>query len=186
MENQEDILEGLKSGDEHAYKQLFYNYFEPLTYFANKYLKDIDLSKDLVQGVFTHIYEKREDLNISSSLKSYLFQSVANRSINQLKSDKLHALHHEDIKHGMDDSYHDDQIETNELEAKINRLINELPGQCQRIFKLSRFDHKTNQEIADELGLSKRTVETQISKALKTLRHSLSIILMEFMMRFFE
>lgn len=186
MENKEDIIEGLKNGDEKAYKDLFYNYFQPLTYFAHKYLKDIDLSKDLVQGVFTQIYEKRTELNINSSLKSYLFQSVANRSINQLKSEKIHSRHHEDIKHGMEDSYQDDQLETYELEAKINRIVNNLPGQCQRIFKLSRFEHKSNQEIADELGLSKRTVETQISKALKVLRRSLAVLILEFAVRFFD
>lgn len=186
MENKEDIIEGLKRGDEQSYKDLFYNYFQPLTYFANKYLKDLDLSKDLVQGVFTQIYEKRSELNINSSLKSYLFQSVANRSINQLKSEKIHNKHHEEIKHGMDESYQDEHLETLELEAKINRIVNGLPTQCQRIFKLSRFEHKTNQEIADELGLSKRTVETQISKALKVLRQALAILILEFSLRFFE
>lgn len=186
LETKEDILEGLRSGKEQAYKDLFYTYFEPLTYFANKYLKDMDLSKDLVQGVFTQIYEKREDLKISSSLKSYLFQSVANRSVNQLKSDKIHLRHHEDIKHRSEDSYQEDQLETLELEAKINRIVNGLPTQCQNIFKLSRFEHKSNQEIADQLGISKRTVETQISKALKVLRQSLSVLILEFAIRFFE
>ena len=173
-------IEGLKSGDEKSYEHVFHTYFEPLTLFAYKYLNDIELSKDIVQGVFTAIYEKREALSISSSLKSYLYQSVANRSINQIKSTKLHQEHHKDIQAKTDSSYTDESIELHELELKIGSIISKLPDQCQRVFKLSRFEHKSNQEIADMLNISKRTVETQISKALKVLRTSLKILLIEF------
>ena len=123
LEKTSDILEGLKKGEEESYQRLFYEYFQPLCYFANKYLKDLDLSKDLVQGVFTHLFEKRESLQIHSSLKSYLFQTVANRSLNELKSAKIHARHEEDIKHSLENSYQEDEMETMELEAKINFLI---------------------------------------------------------------
>lgn len=181
----QDILNGLKDGHEEAYKKLFYTYFEPLTYFANKYLNDLELSKDLVQMVFSHIYEKRSELKINSSLKSYLYQSITNRSLNEIKSRKVHDKHHEDIKNRSDVSYDEQSIELNELESKINSVVNGLPDQCQRIFKLSRFDHKSNQEIADELGISKRTVETQISKALKILRQSLALFLLEFLLEIF-
>lgn len=185
MSKDAELIEALKKGDETAYKELFYTFFEPLTFFANKYLKDIDLSKDMVQGVFSHIYEKREELSINSSIKSYLYQSITNRSLNQIKSAKIHGEHHLDIKNRSDESYSDESIELNELELKIGRIIGQLPDQCQRIFKLSRYDHKSNQEIADELGISKRTVETQISKALKVLRKSLKIIILEFFLHFF-
>jgi RNA polymerase sigma-70 factor (ECF subfamily) len=178
-------IEASKKGEESAYKQLFFNYFEPLTFFANKYLNDMELSKDMVQGIFSHIYEKREELKISSSIKSYLYQSVANRSLNQLKSSKIHAEHHADIKHRSEDGYVEEQMELTELEVKIAKTIDQLPDQCKRIFKLSRYEHKSNQEIADELEISKRTVETQISKALKVLRASLKLIILEFFLNFF-
>jgi RNA polymerase sigma-70 factor (ECF subfamily) len=76
-------------------------------------------------------------------------------------------------------------MELTELEVKIAKTIDQLPDQCKRIFKLSRYEHKSNQEIADELEISKRTVETQISKALKVLRASLKLIILEFFLNFF-
>lgn len=184
LNTEADLILSLKKGEEDAYKKLFYQYFEPLTFFANKYLEDIDLAKDMVQGVFSAIYEKREDLKINTSLKSYLYQSIANRSLNQIKSEKLHAEHHESIKHRSSDSFSEEPMEVLELETKIDAAIEKLPNQCQKIFRMSRFDHKTNQEIADELDLSKRTVETQISKALKNLRQALSLAILEFFLSF--
>lgn len=179
------LLEGIYAGREEAYKSLFLLYFEPLTLFANKYLNDIDLSKDMVQEVFGQLYEKREQIQIEESLKSFLYRAVNNRCLNSLKRDSMKDRHHKVIKlHSREDHY-EDVMETAELESKIRQLMNSLPGECQRIFKMSRLEHKTNQEIADALQISKRTVETQISKALKIFREGLKIIILNFLFKIF-
>ncbi len=182
---EKELLEGIAAGSEKAYRQLFDQYFEPLTYFAYKYLQDIDVAQDLVQEAFGNLYEKRRELNITLSLKSYLYRSVQNSSFNVLRQNQMKEKHHAAIKSNSETVFTDQTIELNELELKIHRAIDKLPEQCGRIFKMSRFENLTNQEIADQLGISKRTVETQISKALRELRKTLIIFVLEFLLKFF-
>jgi len=182
--NDKVLLDGLIAGKETAYRHLFKQYFEPLTYFANKYLQDIDAAQDLVQEVFSGIYEKRTELNIEQSLKSYLYRSIQNSSLNIIRRDKMKEKHHAAIKSSSDGSFTDETIELNELELKVHRAIDDLPEKCALIFKMSRFDQLSNQEIAEKLNISKRTVETQISKALKELRKVLTMLILEFFLKF--
>ncbi len=180
-----DLVENLKEGKEAAYKHLFYNYFEPLCFYAHGYLKDMDAARDLVQEVFSYIYENRADLSIRESLKAYLYRSVGNRSLNLLKHFEVRERHHRDIGERADHLYQDEQIELAELQARINKAIDELPPQCAKIFRMNRFEHKSNAEIASELNISKRTVETQISNALKVLRSVLKMAFINFLLDFF-
>ena len=151
---------------------LFKEHYSILTAYANKFLTDLDDSREIVQDVFVKLFDNKESIKIHTSAKAHLFTSVRNSCLNTIKQRKNHATHHENIKYlSSGVSMQADKIlEQTELEHEIFKAIDELPEQCQRIFKLNRFDGFTNQEIADQLGLSKRTVETQISKALKTLR----------------
>jgi RNA polymerase sigma-70 factor (ECF subfamily) len=96
--------------------------------------------------------------------------------LNQIKHSQIRRDHHANIYQSQKNSeaYVDDKLEETELEQKIFSIIQTLPSQCKKIFEMSRFEGVTNQEIADKLELSKRTVETQISKALKVLRTNLA------------
>ncbi len=136
----------------------------------------MDEARDVAQQVFIKLYEKRETIQIKSSLKSYLFQAVRNTALNLVKHHQTHTKHTENVKYlqpkTVDDIDH--QMRYSELESQIHRLIAQLPEKCREIFKMNRFEHKKNKEIAEELGISIRTVETQISKALKFLRANLS------------
>lgn len=167
-----DLFERIRGNDAAAFEQLFKAYFKVLSVYAKKYLNDLDLAQDIVQEVFVKFYERRNELEIHSSLKALLYQSVRNRCLDQLRSQQTHSSHHEQILtlnrgNDIDDA---DFMEQTELEERIYHAVDTLPEQCQVIFKMSRFEGKRNQEIADELQLSKRTVETQISNALKRLR----------------
>lgn len=152
---------------------LFKTFYASLTVFSNKYVQDMEAAKEIVQDVFLHLHEKRDSLQINSSPKSYLFQAVRNRSLNHIQKIKTRQGHYDQFQLTVEPASFDDQLEAVELEEKLSLLIQELPEACQRIFIMSRFDGKKNQEIADELGISKRTVETQISNALKALRNRL-------------
>lgn len=182
---EEQLLSGIYSGNEEAYRKLFYTYFEPLSFYANKYLNDMDAARDMVQEVMSHIYENRETLRINESLKSFLYRSVSNRSLNVLKHEEVKTRHHSIIRERSDEIFDEDLMETSELQAKINRLMDELPDACRQVFIMSRMEEKSNKEIADELNISKRTVETQISKALKVLRNALKIIILEIILKNF-
>jgi RNA polymerase sigma-70 factor (family 1) len=169
------LLSGLKRGEERFYRLLFDKYYQPLVVFANRMLLDIDLSRSTVQDVFVMLLDKREEIVIHTSLNAHLYQTVRNRCLNHIKRDKMKNEHHQLILDKGDTFEHpSSSMELNELEALINSTIEVLPEQCRRIFKMSRQEGLTNQEIAETLAISKRTVETQISKALKRLREELS------------
>ena len=172
----EIILEKLRSGDEKFYKSVFYEYYPVLTFFANKYVNDLEVSKEIVQDLFVKLYEKRFSIIIETSFKSYLYRAVYNSCINYINQTAAREHHHQQIKYLGDEREEilDETIHSTELEHLLYREIEKLPSQCKKIFKLNRFDGKTNTEIADELKLSKRTVETQISKALRILRSKIS------------
>lgn len=170
------LISGLTKGDKRAFEELFQKYYSLLVVFANKMVKDMDSAKEIVQDTFVGFYEKREEIKIHTSLKAHLFQSVRNRSLNYLKRENTIRNHHQIIESESKDDVlnFNDTIEEVELEQKIYAAINSLPDKCQEIFRMSRFEGLTNQEIADHLTLSKRTVETQISKALRIIRERLT------------
>ncbi len=165
------LLSALKRGEEEAYRQLFDSYYGRLVLFANRMLNDLDLSRSTVQDVFVMLFDKKEEITVHTSLNSMMHQMVRNRCLNLLKRDKMKRAHHQQIFLQSDEIEQPlETLEYQELENAIYSIVEDLPAQCKRIFKLSRIKGKSNQEIADSLQLSKRTVETQISNALKQLR----------------
>jgi RNA polymerase sigma-70 factor (family 1) len=172
---QEHLIKQLRDGHERAYEALFKTYYTELVVHANKYLYDIDASREIVQDLFVTIYEKRHNLDINSSLKSYLYKSVQNRCINVINASKTKEKYVQFVKQNTNESENpiDRDINISELENALYHAIGDLPPKCRTIFKMNRFDGLSNGEIADKLELSKRTVETQITKALKILRSKL-------------
>ena len=177
MSNTQDIAlhQRLSRGDETAFQETFEIYFKVLVLFATKFSLDKETAEDLVQDIFVKLYEQRDRLQFHSSLKAFLYQSVKNRCIDFIRTTKNREKHHGEIKASSDLEGLDSEelMMQSELEEKIYQSIKQLPEQCQLIFKMNRFEGKRNQEIADELNISKRTVETQISKALKRLREDI-------------
>lgn len=167
------LIDALNKGDESAYRFLFDRYYNRLVFFANKLLQDLDSSRNTVQDVFVMLFERKDEITIHTNLNGFLHQMVKNRALNILKHEKVKLNHHNEILSisKIDDT--DDVVEFNELQETIINIVNNLAPQCKNIFQLSRIKGKSNQEIADELDISKRTVETQISNALKELRKEL-------------
>lgn len=153
------------------FERLFREYFPPLMAFAGKILRDEDDARDVVHQVFINLWEKREEMDMSTSLKSYLFTSVHNRSLNVIRDRKKFADGDmPELAGEWDVSAH---IESMELEEKIRESINSLPEKCREIFELNRFSGLKYAEIANQLGISVKTVENQMTKALKILREQL-------------
>jgi RNA polymerase sigma-70 factor (family 1) len=167
-------LAELKSGKLHLYESLFKAFYRPLVVFAMKYVNDPETAKEIVQDFFVKLYEKRNSIVIDTSLKSYLYRSVYNSCINHLSHIEMRNRHLKIIAIQTEDEYNDDQVSVLELQNRIYSCIENLPEQCRKIFKMNRFDGLKNEQIAEKLNLSKRTVETQISKALKILRKKLA------------
>lgn len=175
------LIEQIRGKNERAFESVFKQYFSVLTVYAKKYVLDIDIAKDITQETFMKLYEKREELTIHTSLKSFLYAAVRNKCLDYIKVNKIRDQHKDQIKYQSSISSEDEddeRIRVTELQQKIHSILKTLPTQNQKIFMMSRIEGKSNQEIADELGLSKRTVETHISNALKRIKQAVLLILL--------
>ena len=167
-------LDELKTGDVRLYESLFREYYRPLVVYAMKYVKDADVAKEIVQEFFVRLFEKRNSLVIDTSLKSYFYRSVFNSCINYISHMEMRSRHIRNMAVLSENEFSDNQVAVIELQNRIVDSIEKMPDQCRRIFKMNRFEGLRNEQIAVALGISKRTVETQISKALKILRKKLA------------
>ncbi len=157
--------------DEKYLQSLFTEHFRNLCLFARQYINDIEKCEDIVQDVFLNIWEKGELTDSESQVKGYLFTSVKNRCLNYIRDHKKFTFSQEFPQYGSADS---SRIEYAELEKVLTSAIESLPEKCRGIFQMSRFKEMKYQEIAETLGLSVKTVEAQMSKALRILRERLS------------
>lgn len=171
----------IKLGDEQAFELLFRKYYTSLCRFANKFLNDPEEAKNIVQDVFTKIWEDREDIEPESSLKSYIFKITQNLSLNKLARNKVESKYIEIYKQvylNNSEISSSESMMSKELENNIFLAINKLPEGCKRVFELSRNEGLKYNEIAEMLHISVKTVEAQMSKALRTLRVELKDYLM--------
>ncbi|MGQ8336120.1 RNA polymerase sigma-70 factor [Sunxiuqinia sp. A32] len=176
------FLEKLKEGDRKTFTLIFDYYYTGLVVFADKYMHDIELSEDIVQSVFVKLWENREYIR-SSSIKSYLSSAVKNNCIDLIRKKETQDKYVQRQKSIGIDSEHEFWAE-HELQKMVEDSIRKLPSRCREIFKMSRYDGLKSIEIADKLGISQRTVETQITKALKILRKDLKDYLFQLFLTF--
>ena len=157
-------------------EQYFHTYFEGLHRYAFMILKDNDDAKDAVQTVFLRLWEKGTILDEQQSVKSYLYACVYNQCLNMKRHQKIKEKYVTD--NNMPVYSQNNDLISKETNRQILAQIDELPPQCKLIFSKSRFEEKKYAEIAAELGLSVKTVEAQMGKALKILRDKLAEIMM--------
>ena len=158
---------------EELYKQSFDRYFDRLYHYAYTIVKEKGEAKDIVQAAFIKLWEKRNDVNMNTSVKSYLYTSVYNLSLNTIRNRKTREEHHQQMK-SPGSTIGLNTAEQKEMRMQINKAIEGLPERCREVFYKSRFEEKKYAEIAAELNISVKTVEGQVGKALKILREVLS------------
>jgi len=158
----------VKMGDKKAFELIFLSYYSVLCLFAKRYTDDMTLAKEIVQDLFVYLWEHRNELTIHSSIKSYLYRAVRFNSIRSVEHERKLGIRM-DVLPEPDDPEFNDHLEYAELQEKILNAIESLPEQCQNIFKMSRFEQLKYAEIADKLNLSIKTIEAQISKALRVI-----------------
>ncbi|CAM4328250.1 RNA polymerase sigma factor [Zobellia nedashkovskayae] len=168
------LLEGMKEDDNSSFKAVYEKYSKVLFIYAHNIIKDKVICEDIIQEVFISLWAKRKTSNISS-LKPYLFQAVKFQIFNHFRNNKFST---EDLTrlNIIDVSMNVSQkLEYSELDQIIRDQVAKLPKRCRHIFVLSRYDHKSNKEIAEELEISVQAVKNQISKALAFLRNNLQL-----------
>jgi RNA polymerase sigma-70 factor (ECF subfamily) len=169
---QTDIIRFL---DKATFELLFRSEFRGLCVFAMQYTKDRDSAREITQDSFISLWEKRESIDLSKPVKTYLTTTVRNKCLNWLRDNKKFNREILDIEGLLSDSpYHQpDRLVESEIRNAIEEAIGELPEKCREIFKLNRQENLKYQEIADRLEISIKTVETQMSKALQHMRERL-------------
>lgn len=162
----------MQQGDPNGLRSLFDCYYTVLCRYAYTLTGDKILSEDIAQGIFIYIWEHREHITITASVKTYLFTAIRNKSLNSLRNTNRFSPLHPDISLS---AYEDMSVEADELSCFIEEAVQSLPEKCREIFQLSRNDELSYKEIAERKGISPKTVESQIHLAIKKLRKYLSI-----------
>jgi len=162
--------------DDKAFEQMFKAHYKELHSYANVMLRDEDTAEEIVQSMFLKFWEKRELLNVQTSIKAYLYKCVYNDSLNYIKHQKVKTKYQDFAAYTMNDHHEaaSSKVELTELQFKLQEALNELPEHCRTIFQMSRFEELKYREIAEQLDLSIKTVENQMGKALKILRLKLA------------
>jgi RNA polymerase sigma-70 factor (ECF subfamily) len=151
---------------------LFKSHFSGLCFFAQKYLKDFEASREIVQDAFLSLWEKRDTIDMDRPVKSYLTMVIHNKCTNYLRDNRKFDQNILNIENLLDVPEYEgsDTMVEDELKAKIDTAIAELPEKCREVFILNRYQNLKYHEIADKLQISVKTVETQMSKALQHMR----------------
>jgi RNA polymerase sigma-70 factor (ECF subfamily) len=172
---EQDVLQAISEGNEPAFESVFRLHYAPLCRYAGQLLPDADEAEEEVQAMFVAVWEKRADLRITSSLKSYLFQAVHNRCLNRLRHQSVRDDHRRQVQFGGAGTAESpvQALLADELAERVRAAIQRLPEQCRLVFTLSRYEELSYAEIAEQLGISPKTVENQIGKALRILRGEL-------------
>lgn len=155
------------------FKEEFHQYYEPLCQYAFTFMKEPHLCEDIVQEIFLHIWEKRQDLIGTDNLRFYLYTAVRNNCLTNLQKNRKLAvtpLTGVEIADEQPDRFKVQRSET-DFQQLLAAGLERLPPKCREVFVLSRMSKLTYQQIADTLGISIKTVENQMGKALKILRN---------------
>lgn len=169
------------------FEELFRKQFLHLCYFAAGYVGDMEISKEIVQEVFLNLWQNRQNIDPSGQIKSYLFTSVKNRCLNHIRDNKKFTSRLLDIELIENESVEPpDDMAVQELHERYQNVLGKLPEKCREVFELNRMSGLKYREVADRLGISVKTVEVQMSKALKILREELRDYLLFVLLWIFE
>lgn len=176
--NEQKLIQKLRDGKANAYQYLFSEYYDWLCNYIFKLCNDRMLSEDIVQEVMIRLWEKRKYILITSSLKNYLFKSCHNQFLQHLKREKFQFDTLDKIQWDvisevtLENDLYDYKMD------KLTKLIERLPPRCKEIFIQNKLEKKKYKEIALDMGISVKTVENQMSKALHFLRANATAFLL--------
>ncbi|CAM3535709.1 RNA polymerase sigma factor [Zobellia roscoffensis] len=175
--NERKLVEKMQSGNAQAYQYLFSEYYDWLCNYIFKMCDNRYLAEDIVQDALVNLWEKRAHLHIKGSVKSYLFKCCYHQFLQHVRTKKINFDSLDKIKWEV---IADTALEREGLDVKIeklNVLISQLPPRCKEVFVQNKFENKKYKQIALDMGISIKTVENQMSKALHFLRQHATIFL---------
>jgi len=180
-----DLANKVRKSDHSAYNRLFNLLWEQLFVFAQSIIMDENKAKDVVQEVWIDYWNRREKIEIKN-IKSYLYQAVRYKIYNHFRDNNFNTVQLSIINEIYTNSIVEEQCDLSETLLIVNNSIKNLPLRCREIFTLSKLEGVPNIEIANRLGISKRTVENQLSIALKVVKEKIkSAYILVFILHFF-
>lgn len=171
-----ELIDALRAGNQAAFDEIYQRHWGGMFRSAYALLKDRDASMDILQEIFIWLWQHREHIEIVSSLKTYLSASVYYKAANYIRQGKIRRAFFEELKTVRIEETEEDQLEIKELKSLIRQHTSRLPEKCRQVYYLSRNEQLTNKEIAEKMGISVKTVENQMTIALRRLRASLKKI----------
>lgn len=180
-----DLFEKTKKGDQDAYHKLYKQFYAPLCIYALRYINDTEVSRDCVQDVFLKIWRDRESISVNYSIRAYLLNSIRNTCFNLIEKKRIHQTYEQHILNTYSTFNEEDLYSIEELSSMVDDILDSFPERQKEIFKMSRLENLKNKEIAEKLDISIKTVESNITKSLKTFssklgKHYPDIILIYF------
>jgi RNA polymerase sigma-70 factor (family 1) len=170
--DEEIIWKRIQRKDDKAFETYYKMHYKNFFVMACRYLKNTAQAEEILNDVFIKLWEDGNEISIDSSLKSYIYRAIINRSLNEIQKNKKDLNLVINLHNSREESYELREIEENELRLKLFDAIELLPEQCKKVFHLSRFEELKQQEIADRLGISIKTVKNHITHALKLISKS--------------
>lgn len=170
-----ELMDRLRAGDEVALKLIYKKYWNQLYSSAYNLLHDQPACEDIIQDLFINLWNKREQIEIRATLKSYLFASVRYEVYRQVRQGSVREDIFENIQDRLQTPSEYGNIEHRELLSYVNSIVNNLSEKCKVVYKLSRDEQLSHKEIASKLDISPKTVENHLNKALRQLRISLGL-----------
>jgi len=175
--NDKDILALMRSNPRKGFELLFHAFYNEVCRHVYRYIPNQSIVEDIAQELFAELWTKRDALNITVSPGAYLHRMAVSRSLNYIRDNKKHMYESEEALKSSPSklSSAHEELSANELSAVITQAIDSLPNRCRIVFMLSRFEDMSNAEIGKELDISVKTVENQMTKALKVLRSAIQV-----------
>ena len=173
--DKDDLIERLRRGDEAAFDAIFRAWYPSLVRAAESLVRSRAVAEEVVQDVMLELWKRRENIATDSSPQAYLFQSTRNRSLNYLRHQRVERDAEPQLSRdeGVESTAHSLVVE-DEIHVAMKRAVDRLPVRCREVFELSRTHQLKYSEIAEVLGISIKTVEAQMGKALRILREELA------------
>lgn len=174
-QEEKELLIRLIEGDGQAFESIYYIYVERVYYFAYRYLSNQSDTEEIVQEVFTKIWENRKGINVDLSFSGYLLTTTRNTIFNEHRKKVNHKAYCTNIIHYMQNSMHnvEKEIHYRDLIEVVDKAISGLPARRQEIFRLGRVQGYSHKEIAEKLSISEKTIETHMRLALRDIKTAL-------------
>ncbi|WP_295713397.1 RNA polymerase sigma-70 factor [Mucilaginibacter sp.] len=172
------LIDRLKSGDDGALTAIYKKYWQQLYLSAYHILKDEQACEDIIQELFIKLWDNRSSVQISVSLKAYLYASIRYEVYRQVRNSMSTSDVFDTLFDRLQTPVDYENIEYKELIAQVSSAVNALPQKCREVYKLSREEYLSHKQIASRLNISTKTVENHLTKALKQLRTSLGCFLL--------